>query len=101
MNFPPMRALEFITGRVTFKLHYDQIYQMKTTLESSDLKLHQGFSNILSKSSLTFSSPRLFVVFFNIKLFKISGSTYFSGYISSKLPIEELIHEKICNILAR
>ena len=49
----------------------------------------------------TFSSPCLFVVFFNIKLFKISGSTYFSGYISSKLPIEELIHEKICNILAR
>ena len=27
-----MRALEFITGHVTFKLRYDQIYQMKTTM---------------------------------------------------------------------
>ena len=26
-----MRALEFLTGYVTFKLHYDQIYQLKTT----------------------------------------------------------------------
>ena len=26
-----MRALEFITGHVIFKLRYDQIYQMKTT----------------------------------------------------------------------
>ena len=31
INFPPMRALKFITGHVTFKLPYDQIYQMKTT----------------------------------------------------------------------
>ena len=28
-----MRALEFITGHVIFKLRYDQIYQMKTTLK--------------------------------------------------------------------
>ena len=34
INFPPMRALEFIAGHVIFKLHYDQIYQMKTTLDS-------------------------------------------------------------------
>ena len=27
-----MRALEFITGHVIFKLHYNQIYQLKTTL---------------------------------------------------------------------
>ena len=26
-----MRALELITGHVTFKLRYNQIYQMKTT----------------------------------------------------------------------
>ena len=26
-----MRAIEFITGHVTFKLRYNQIYQMKTT----------------------------------------------------------------------
>ena len=26
-----MRALEFITGHVIFKLRYDQIYEMKTT----------------------------------------------------------------------
>ena len=32
MNFPPMKALEFITGHVIFKLRYNQIYQMKTTL---------------------------------------------------------------------
>ena len=31
INFPPMRALQFITDHVTFKLHYNQIYQMKTT----------------------------------------------------------------------
>ena len=29
-----MRALEFITGYVTFKLRYDQIYQLKTTLHT-------------------------------------------------------------------
>ena len=27
-----MRALEFLTGHVIFKLRYDQIYQLKTTL---------------------------------------------------------------------
>ena len=27
-----MRALEFITGHVIFKLRYNQIYQLKTTL---------------------------------------------------------------------
>ena len=26
-----MRALEFITGHVIFKLRYNQIYQLKTT----------------------------------------------------------------------
>ena len=26
-----MRAFEFITGHVTFKLRYNQIYQLKTT----------------------------------------------------------------------
>ena len=29
-----MRALEFITDHVIFKLRYNQIYQMKTTLDS-------------------------------------------------------------------
>ena len=32
INFPPMRALEFISGHVTFKLRYNHIYQLKTTL---------------------------------------------------------------------
>ena len=32
IDFPPMRALEFIRGHMIFKLCYDQIYQMKTTL---------------------------------------------------------------------
>ena len=27
-----MGALEFITGQVNFKLHYNQIYQLKTTM---------------------------------------------------------------------
>ena len=27
-----MRALEFLTGHVIFKLHYNQIYQLKTTI---------------------------------------------------------------------
>ena len=34
INFPPMRALQFITDHVIFKLRYDQIYQMKTTQET-------------------------------------------------------------------
>ena len=29
VNFLPMRALKFITGHVTIKLHYDQTYQTK------------------------------------------------------------------------
>ena len=29
-----MKALEFIIGQVTFKLRYDQIYQMKTTIDT-------------------------------------------------------------------
>ena len=32
-----MRALELITGHVTYKLHYNQIYQMKTTLMRFDV----------------------------------------------------------------
>ena len=31
INFPPMRALKFITGHVILRLRYDQIHQMKTT----------------------------------------------------------------------
>ena len=31
INFPPKRALKFITGHVIFKLHYNQIYQLTTT----------------------------------------------------------------------
>ena len=31
INFPPMKALKFIIGHVTFKLRYNQIYQLKTT----------------------------------------------------------------------
>ena len=34
-----MRALEVITGHVTFKLRYDQIYQMKTTQVWMSLKM--------------------------------------------------------------
>ena len=37
-----MRALEFITGHVTFKLHYNGIYKMKTTLIESDLSGDTG-----------------------------------------------------------
>jgi hypothetical protein len=33
-----MRALEFITGHVIFKLRYDPIYQMKTTFDSISKK---------------------------------------------------------------
>ena len=34
-----MRALEFITGHVIFKLRYDQIYQMKTNMINFEPKL--------------------------------------------------------------
>ena len=33
MNFPPIRALEFIKDHVTFKLPYDFSYHMKTPLD--------------------------------------------------------------------
>ena len=33
-----MRALEFITGHVIFKLRYNQMYQLKTTLEALMMK---------------------------------------------------------------
>ena len=41
-----MRALQFFTGHVTFKLHYNQIYQMKTTLEAY-LILREAFKCII------------------------------------------------------
>ena len=31
-KFPPIRALESLTGHVIFKLRYNQIYQLKTTM---------------------------------------------------------------------
>ena len=31
-SFTPMRALQFLTDHVIFKLCYDQTYQMKTTI---------------------------------------------------------------------
>ena len=34
INFPPMRALQFITDHVIFKLRYNHINQMKTPLVS-------------------------------------------------------------------
>ena len=30
-----MRALKFTTGHVIFKLHYNQIYQLKTTMDGT------------------------------------------------------------------
>ena len=46
-----MRALEFITGYVIFKLHYDQIYQMKITMDRIGKLLHfsKNISLILNK----------------------------------------------------
>ena len=34
INFPPMRALKYITSHVIFKLRYNQIYQMKTPIDT-------------------------------------------------------------------
>ena len=48
INFPPMRALEFIKGHVIFKLSYDQIYQMKTTNNCNCLRARKGQLNNLS-----------------------------------------------------
>ena len=41
-----MRALKFITGHVIFKLCYNQIYQLKTTIISIDtvLSVNKTFS---------------------------------------------------------
>ena len=38
-----MRALEFLTGHVLFKLRYNQIFQMKTTLSSIKQILFSSF----------------------------------------------------------
>ena len=38
-----MRALEFLTGHVIFKLRYNQIYQLKTTLDKKYLDSVQEF----------------------------------------------------------
>ena len=44
-----MRALEFITGHVIFKLYYNQIYQLKTTQGSKQIqmRLDKGFGSIM------------------------------------------------------
>ena len=34
-----MRALEFLTGYVTFKLHYNQIYQLEMTIVIADFTI--------------------------------------------------------------
>ena len=41
-----MRALEFITGRVIFKLRYNQIYQLKTTLVRWLLECQHEIQNL-------------------------------------------------------
>ena len=42
-----MRALQFITDHVTFKLHYNQIYQMKTTQDTlyGDMHVYNYYSD--------------------------------------------------------
>ena len=39
-----MREHEFKTGHVIFKLRYDQIYQMKTTLDEEIVKMCNKFN---------------------------------------------------------
>ena len=41
-----MRALEFITGHVIFKLCYNQIYQLKTNIEFTFVCLYQSMPTI-------------------------------------------------------
>ena len=41
-----MRALEFIKDHLIFKLHYDQIYQMKTTKMSFIKKMFDQISGL-------------------------------------------------------
>ena len=39
INFPPMRALEFLTSHLIFKLHYNQIYQLEMTIVIADFTI--------------------------------------------------------------
>ena len=58
INFPPMRAIEFIRDHVTFKLPYDFSYQMKTPYGQPKavnlLLLVESFHNFLKKSITIF-----------------------------------------------
>ena len=54
INFPPMRTLEFVTGHVIFKLHYNQIYQLKTTFIFA-FATHSTSSLAISISFVTFT----------------------------------------------
>ena len=57
-----MRALEFIAGHVTFKLCYNKIYQLKTTLmKLTGIKIFQIYLLIKKNAMLMF--PSLFLLF--------------------------------------
>ena len=63
-----MRALEFLIGHVIVKLHYDQIYQMKTTNYSKIIIiLHKVSYPIVKYSSALYARPISSVSFNAIK----------------------------------
>ena len=80
-----MRALEFITGHVTFKLHYDQIYQMKTTnvflcaIGSILVTFFLLFSNVLPTNSIV-----VYLYFFQV------FQCLFSWYLVHQIEVELL-----------
>ena len=43
-----MRALEFLTGHVSFKLRYNQIYQLKTTIKRKKSWMYPTFFSFLA-----------------------------------------------------
>ena len=56
INFPPMRALEFITGHMIFKLRYNQIYQLKTKVKIKNMEW--------TTPKINYISNQLAIIFF-------------------------------------
>ena len=56
-----MRGLEFLTGHVTFKLHYNQIQELKTPLMSESI-----FTLVSSPKNLPNHYPQLFQAQLNL-----------------------------------
>ena len=63
INFPPMRAIKFIIDHVIFKLRYNQIYQLKTTIVTCSVFLDSEW--ITDNVIVLYSKNRLNTILFS------------------------------------